>query len=68
MWRTEIIHEAHPSAGDDGNGQAIRVGDYKLILEKGPMTQHIEGLEQHVHKMYEELVKEHSKKEKIVDG
>merc|ERR1712151_424661 len=38
--RTEIIHEAHNTTGsgkDDGNGQAIRVGDYKLILEKGPM-------------------------------
>jgi hypothetical protein len=42
--RTEVIHEAHPPAGpdvsgatDDGNGQALRVGDFKLILEKGPM-------------------------------
>ena len=37
--RTEMIHEAHPSGHgqDDGNGQAIRVGDYKLITEKGPM-------------------------------
>jgi hypothetical protein len=37
--RSEMIHEAHPATagGDDGNGQAIRVGDYKLITEKGPM-------------------------------
>merc|ERR1712232_644917 len=38
--RTEIIHEAHNTTGngtEDGNGQAIRVGDYKLITEKGPM-------------------------------
>lgn len=38
--RTEIIHEAHNTTGDgkdDGNGQAIRVGDFKLIFEKGPM-------------------------------
>ena len=43
--RTEVIHEAHPPSGpddvdgstDDGNGQALRVGDFKLILEKGPM-------------------------------
>jgi len=37
--RTEIIHEAHNTSGsgsDDGNGQAIRVGDFKLITEKGP--------------------------------
>jgi len=39
--RTEIIHEAHPTGPqmngtDDGNGQAIRVGDFKLIYEKGP--------------------------------
>lgn len=39
--RTEIIHEAHPTSPgmhgkDDGNGQAIRVGDFKLIYEKGP--------------------------------
>ena len=39
--RTEIIHEAHPTAKgmhgtDDGNGQALRVGDLKLVFEKGP--------------------------------
>jgi hypothetical protein len=39
--RTEVIHEAHPTGPgmkgtDDGNGQALRVGDYKLIFEKGP--------------------------------
>ena len=37
----------------------------QLKEEKGPLTQHIEGLEQHVHKMYEELVKEHSKKKEL---
>ena len=35
--RTEVIHESHPAGTDDGNGQAIRVGDFKLIFEKGPM-------------------------------
>ncbi len=36
--RTEVLLEAHPVGGkDDGNGQAIVVGDLKLILEKGPM-------------------------------
>ena len=35
--RTEIIHEAHQAGHEDGNGQAIRVGDLKLIFEKGPM-------------------------------
>lgn len=40
--RTEIIHEAHPTAAgmhgkDDGNGQALRMGDMKLVFEKGPM-------------------------------
>merc|ERR1719174_571494 len=37
--RTEVIVEAHPpgKGKDDGNGQAIRVGDFKLIFEKGPM-------------------------------
>lgn len=41
--RNEIIIEAHPfnttrdgENPDDGNGQAIIVGDMKLILEKGP--------------------------------
>ena len=39
--RTEVIHEAHPTGPgmhgkDDGNGQAIRVGRFKLIVEKGP--------------------------------
>jgi len=37
--RTEIIHEAHNTSGtgsDDGIGQAIRIGDFKLIMEKGP--------------------------------
>jgi arylsulfatase A-like enzyme len=37
--RTEVLIEAHPDGKgrDDGNGQAIVVGQYKLILEKGPM-------------------------------
>ena len=37
--RTELLHEAHGSGwnADDGHGQALRVGRYKLILEKGPM-------------------------------
>jgi len=36
--RTEIIHESHPDGAntDDGNGQALRVGAYKLVFEKGP--------------------------------
>jgi len=33
--RTEIVHEAH-STSDDGIGQAIRIGDFKLIVAKGP--------------------------------
>ena len=40
--RTEVIIEAHNNDtsganAEDGNGQAIIVGDLKLILEKGPM-------------------------------
>jgi arylsulfatase A-like enzyme len=40
--RAEVLHEAHPQGwdganADDGNGQALRVGKYKLITEKGPM-------------------------------
>lgn len=35
--RKEVIHESHPHDHDDGNGQALRVGDFKLIYEKGPM-------------------------------
>jgi arylsulfatase A-like enzyme len=36
--RDEVLLEAHPAGQkDDGNGQAIIVGDLKLILEKGPM-------------------------------
>ena len=36
--RTEVLLEAHPpgAGGDDGNGQAIVVGELKLIWEKGP--------------------------------
>eukprot|EP00750_Incisomonas_marina_P014873 INCI1792.1.p1 GENE.INCI1792.1~~INCI1792.1.p1 ORF type:complete len:202 (+),score=34.50 INCI1792.1:173-778(+) len=36
--RSEVIIEAHNNDhnADDGNGQAIIVGDLKLILEKGP--------------------------------
>mmetsp|Transcript_50791 Transcript_50791/g.99557 ORF Transcript_50791/g.99557 Transcript_50791/m.99557 type:complete len:546 (-) Transcript_50791:14-1651(-) len=37
--RSEVLLEAHHGDGsqfDDGNGQAIIVGDLKLILEKGP--------------------------------
>jgi len=34
--RTEIIHESHPTGNDDGHGQAVRVGDFKLILKKSP--------------------------------
>ena len=36
--RKEVIHEAHPHGRkDDGNGQALRVGDFKVVFEKGPM-------------------------------
>ena len=33
-----MLHESHPlgANADDGNGQALRVGDYKLVFEKGP--------------------------------
>ena len=37
--RTEVIHEAHPKGEgtDDGNGQALRVGDLKVKLHRvGP--------------------------------
>ncbi len=39
--RTEVLFEAHPPTAeganlDDGNGQALRVGRFKLIVEKGP--------------------------------
>lgn len=36
--RSEVLIEAHPQGQgtDDGNGQAIIVGELKLILEKGP--------------------------------
>ena len=36
--RTEVLHEAHKDGSnkEDGNGQALRIGDFKLIYEKGP--------------------------------
>ena len=33
--RTYILHEAHPEGSTDGNGNALRVGDYKLVLRSG---------------------------------
>ena len=43
--RKEVIHESHPhgTGTDDGNGQALRVGDFKLIYEKGPMWSSLGG-------------------------
>ena len=33
--RTYILHEAHPEGSKDGNGAALRVGDYKVVLRSG---------------------------------
>ena len=43
--RKEVIHEAHPhgTGTDDGNGQALRVGDFKVVFEKGPMWSSLES-------------------------
>eukprot|EP00937_MAST-01D_sp_MAST-1D-sp2_P001084 g1084.t1 len=37
----------------------------QLKEEKGPLTKHIEGLEAHVHRMYDELVVEHQGKKQM---
>lgn len=33
--RTEVLHEAHQQGSSDGNGNALRVGDYKIVLRTG---------------------------------
>ncbi len=33
--RTWVLHEAHPVNSTDGNGNALRVGDYKIVLRTG---------------------------------
>ena len=33
--RTEIIHEAHAHNSTDGNGNALRVGEWKIVLRTG---------------------------------
>jgi hypothetical protein len=36
--RTEVLHEAHPSSGPrvtEGNGNALRVGDLKVVIRSG---------------------------------
>ena len=33
--RKYILHEAHPHGSKDGNGAALRVGDYKIVLRSG---------------------------------
>jgi arylsulfatase A-like enzyme len=33
--RTYLLHEAHPKGSRDGNGAALRVGDYKIVLRSG---------------------------------
>ena len=35
--RTYILHEAHPEGSKDGNGAALRMGDYKIVLRSGSM-------------------------------
>ncbi len=35
--RTEVLHEAHPHDSTDGNGNALRVGDWKVVLRSGAM-------------------------------
>eukprot|EP00942_MAST-04A_sp_MAST-4A-sp1_P010230 g10230.t1 len=35
--RTYILHEAHPEGSRDGNGAALRMGDYKIVLRSGSM-------------------------------
>ena len=35
--RTELLHEAHKVGNKDGNGNALRVGDYKIVLRTGSM-------------------------------
>ena len=38
--RTEILHEAHAVGNKDGNGNALRVGDWKIVLRTGSMWAH----------------------------
>jgi arylsulfatase A-like enzyme len=33
--RNEILHEAHPEGSTDGNGNALRMGIYKIVLRSG---------------------------------
>ena len=33
--RAEVLHEAHSYGSTDGNGNALRVGDYKIVLRTG---------------------------------
>ena len=33
--RTEMVHEAHTHGSTDGNGNALRVGDWKIVLRTG---------------------------------
>jgi hypothetical protein len=33
--RTEILHEAHTHGSTDGNGNALRVDDYKIVIRTG---------------------------------
>ena len=33
--RTEVLHEAHPVGSTDGIGNALRVGDWKIVLRTG---------------------------------
>jgi arylsulfatase A-like enzyme len=38
--RTEVIYEAHASGSTDGNGQALRVGQYKILMRSGAQWSH----------------------------
>ena len=33
--RSEILHEAHAQGSTDGNGNALRVGDWKIVIRSG---------------------------------
>ena len=41
--RTEILHEAHAQGSTDGNGNALRVGDWKIVMRTGGQWNHLDG-------------------------
>jgi len=42
--RTELVHEAHPLGSTEGNGNALRVGDWKIVVRTGNMWAHSSNL------------------------